>query len=489
LSDPLDRRLSRHLQENLDILGGELGVGESFDVLLRRFRIAGRPAALLFLDGFAKDLVMRGVMEFLLKTERRQVVPNVIEDLLTERLTFIEAETVDRLRDVVNQVLAGPLALLIDGEREAIIIDAREYPGRSPEEPDLERVLRGSRDGFVETIVFNTALIRRRVRDPAFRAEIVNVGRRSRTDVALVHLKDVANPQLVAEVRRRVQQIVVDGIPMAEKTLEEFIVGKVHWWNPFPVVRYTERPDVAAVHLLEGHVVVVVDSSPSAMILPATLFHHVQHAEEFRENVTVGAYLRWVRFLAMLWAWVGAPLWLLVATRPELLPAALRFIGPRQPGRIPLGFQFILAELAVDAIRIALIHTPNALATSLGFIGALLLGEMAVGVGLFAAETVIYVALAAIGTFATPSMEFGLALRLVRLLLLVLVTVAGPVGLLLGLGVNLTVLALTRSFGIPYLWPLVPLDWSALRAVLLRLPIPLQRARFGVLAPQDRSRR
>lgn len=489
MGDPLDRNLSRRLEENLEVLGKELGEGESFDVLVRRFRIAGRDAALLFLDGFAKDLVMRGVMEFLLETERSDVVPHVIQDLMEERLTFIEAETVSVLRDVVNQVLAGPLALLIDGERDAIIVDAREYPSRNPEEPDLERVLRGSRDGFVETIVFNTALIRRRVRDPSLRAETFQVGKRSRTDVCVVYLKSLANLELVDEVKRRIRRIEIDGIPMAEKTVEEFIVDKYHWWNPFPVVRYTERPDVAAVHLFEGHVLVIVDTSPSVMVLPATMFHHVQHAEEFRENVLIGVYVRWVRLLGMLFAWLGTPLWLLLATQPELLPRALRFIGAQEPGRVPLGLQFIVAEVAVDLIRIALIHTPNALATSLGFIGALLLGEMAIEIGLFAAETVIYVAVAAIGTFATPSMEFAQAVRVFRLLFVTLVFLAGPAGLAAGVLLNVLILLKTRSFGVPYTWPLLPLDLAALRSVLVRLPVPVQRARFQILQPKDRTRR
>ncbi len=481
--------LRRKLDENLAILEKELGVGESFDVIVRKFTIGGRKAALVFLDGFAKDLVMQGVTEFLLKTQRSQVVPHVIRDLIEKRLTFIEAGTVNDINELIDEVLAGPLALLVDGEKEAILIDAREYPGRNPDEPDLERVLRGSRDGFVETLIFNVSLVRRRIRDRFLRTEVLSIGSRSKTDVCFMYIKDIANPTLVQEIRDRLANIVVDAIPMAEKTVEEFIVDKYDWWNPFPIVRYTERPDVVAVHLLEGHVAIMVDTSPGCLILPATLFHHVQHAEEFRDNVAIGAYMRWVRFLGLLFAWFGTPLWLLLATNRALVPPFLAFIGPQQPTALPLGMQFIIAEVAVDLIRIALIHTPNALATSLGFIGALLLGEMAIEIGLFAAETVIYVAVAAIGTFASPSMEFGQAIRLFRLLFIILVFAFGPAGLAVGLIFNAALLLLTKSFSVPYLWPLLPFDWRGMKAILVRQPVPVQHVRLGILRPQKRRKR
>jgi len=477
------------LEADLKRVGDALGYKVSFDVVVREIRVARRRAAFVYIDGFVKDDVMTRVMTELFNSTREQVLPDLLERVLAERLPYLEVKRVSTIGEAVGEITAGPLALFVDGEREAIIVDAREYPGRQPQEPELERVLRGSRDGFTETLIFNTALIRRRLRDPDLRFELIQVGKRSATDVALAYVRDLANPELVGKIRDRLRKIDVDGIPMAEKGVEEFIVDRSTWWNPFPVVRYTERPDVAAEHLLEGHVLVAVDTSPSVMILPATFFHHVQHAEEFREDVAVGAYLRAVRLLAILISWVGPPLWVAVVIQPWLLPPALKFIGPKEVGNIPIFLQFVFAEIGIDIIRLALIHTPDALATSLGFIGAVLLGQIAVEVGLFANEVVLYVALAALGTFATPSMEFSMAVRLARMAMLVAVGAFGVFGLVGAAVLTFVLLVFTKSFGIPYMWPLVPLNVGALWTILLRRPVPAKGTRPSILKPRDVDRR
>src|SRR5690606_7518880 len=216
-----------------------------------------------------------------------------------------------KIDDVVTAVLTSPVTLLVDGEEEAILIDARTYPGRQHEEPDVERVVRGSRDGFVETLIFNTALTRRRLRDPSLRMEYMQVGARSKTDICIAYLEDVADPELVETIRNTLSRIQVDGLTMAETGLEALLFRR--HWNPYPLVRFTERPDVAAVHLLEGHVLIYVDTSPSVMITPTTFFHHVQHAEEYRQKPGVGAFLRWVRFLGIGVSLFLVPLWYLFA--------------------------------------------------------------------------------------------------------------------------------------------------------------------------------
>jgi stage V sporulation protein AF len=477
--------MSRRLGKNMELLTQTMGIGESFDLWERRLKIAQKDAALIWVDGLINDLALQRVIESLLKLKQGDLAPNPAERLMKEYLNYAEAKEVDTYDDLITEVLAGQVAILVDGDSHAVMVDVREYPGREPDEPDLERVVRGSRDGMVETLVLNTVLIRRRLRDPSFRAEAIRVGRRSKTDVAVIYLKDVCNLDLVKRVKDQIARIQTDAIPMAEKTVEEFLVGPWGWWNPFPRVRFTERPDVAAVHLLEGHVIVLVDTSPSVIILPATLFHHVQHAEEYRENTLVGVYIRWVRFLGIALSLVGPPLWVALALRPELLPEALDFIGPRREGNIPLLAQFFIAEVGVDLIRIALVHTPAALGTALGFIGAILLGQIAISVGLLASETILYVAVAALGTFGTPSLEFALAVKLSRLALLGAVGVFGILGLAGGLLALTVLLGFTRSFGVPYLWPLIPFDWAGLKSVLVRRPIPVDTGRPSALKPQE----
>lgn len=480
--------ISKSLQDNLSIIRAELGIGISFDAIAREIKLGDRDAAIIFIDGFVKDDMMLQIMKAIWAAAEKAPAGITIEELIRRSIPYIEINTVPTLKELIDEVLAGPAALLVDGEDRAIMIDARTYTVRSPDEPDLERVIRGSRDGLVETIVFNTALVRRRVRDPGLRTELLKVGRRSKTDVVVMYIKDIANPELVELVRKRLKEIDVDGIPMAEKTVEEFIAKEKLWWNPFPTVRYTERPDVAAIQLMEGHVLVIVDTSPSIIILPSTFWLHMQHAEELREDVAVGAYIRLLRLFGVFFSWLGPPLWVALALQREILPQWLSFIGPKEIGRIPIFLQFILAEIGVDMIRIALIHTPNALASSLGFIGAILFGEMAVRVGLFANETVMYTTLAALGTFGTPSIEMGMAVRLMRYVLLILAGLARVPGVLAGFVLNIIWLGRMKSFGIPYLWPLVPFNGKALWTTLVRHPIPTMDRRLPILKPIDKDR-
>jgi len=475
-----------NLKENLAILKDDLGIGESFDVLVREFKVGGKDVALFFVDGFAKDDVLVWIMQSLFQVGREQICIQAYQKLLDHHLPYIETDKIESLDDAETSILSGSLVLLIDGEKKAIEIDAREYPARTPEEPDVERVTRGSRDGFVETLIFNTALVRRRVRDPRLRVEYVTVGRRSKTDIAVMYLKDVAHPELVETVRGRIDKVDVDGLPMAEKSLEEFIART--GFSPFPKVRYTERPDVAAVHILEGHVVVVVDTSPSVMIMPATIFHHMQHAEEYRQIPLVGTYIRWVRSLAILLSLLATPLWLAFAYQPELLPESLKFIGAQEVGLIPLYIQFFLAEVGLDIIRMATIHTPSPLATALGIIAAFLIGDVAMSVGLLVPEVILYMSAAAIGSFATPSMELGQTFKLFRLGLLALAAIFQVPGVLVGLLVLVLWAAGTRSFGVSYLWPLMPFNAQALLAIILRKPVPMSKSRPGVAKPGDEDR-
>lgn len=463
--------LSKNLKDNMNVLKEKLGIEESFDVISRSLKILEKDASLIFLDGFIKDDVMLRILTFLLNLQREEVLPNTIEKLIKSKIGYIEVEAVSTIEEVVDNVLAGPLALLIDGEKEAILIDAREYPARSPQEPDLERVTRGPRDGLVETVVFNTALIRRRLRDPSLRNEILKVGLRTKTDVVVSYIKDKAPLEMVEKIKEKIKAIRTDDLVMTEKSLEEYILGKS--WNPFPRARFTERPDVVAAHLLEGYIAVIVDTSPSVMILPANIFNFVQHSEDYYQNPMVGTYIRWVRALGILISLILPPLWLTLAMNKNILPEGLKFIGPKKDAALSLFNQFLILEIGLDLIRIALIHTPNALATSLGLLGAVMLGQFAVEIGLFTPETILYIAITAIGTFATPSIEFSQAVRLFRLLILVLTGLFSIYGFFTGILITLFVLLTTKSIeNTSYLWPLIPFDWKALSTVIFRKPIP-----------------
>ena len=478
---------SKNFEQNSEWMSQQLGVDKSFDIIKREMSVANRKAAIFFVDGFAKDAIMERILTTFATLEPEDLRPIALKKILHRYLSYIEVETTTDLHEAVSTVLAGPLALLIEGFQEVIIIDAREYPVRSPQEPDLEKVIRGSRDGFVETIVFNTALIRRRIRDPKLRMEMMNIGRRSKTDVCISYIEDIANENLVKMVKDRLEQIDIDGIPMAEKSVEE-LISPGSYWNPLPRVRYTERPDVASSHLLEGHVLIIVDTSPSIIILPSTIWHHLQHAEEYRQSLSVGVFIRLLRYSAVFLSVLLMPVWLLLANNPQYLPESLKFIGVTKPGALGLSVQFIFAELGINLMRMAAIHTPASLTTALGLIAAVLIGDIAISVGLFSPEVVLYTAISAVSIFATPSTELGHANTLFRLFLILSVAAFGLPGFAGAIFLILVLLVGTKSFGVPYLWPLIPFNFSALKDILIRPPVPRQNLRSFAGPSKDYQR-
>ncbi|MFT4412629.1 spore germination protein [Fredinandcohnia humi] len=475
--------VSSKLEENVSYLKDALGVGKSFDVIKIDLEYAGKQMAMFLIDGLVKDDILHLLMKFLANQDENTLKVDTLEKLLKTYIPYVEVENTDDLDKVVDGVLAGPTALIVDGLEKAILIDARTYPVRGPEEPDIERVVRGARDGYVETIVFNTALTRRRIRDRSLRMEYLQAGRRSKTDMVVCYIEDIADPKHVEEVKEAISKIDTDGLPMGEKTIEEFISGR--HWNPYPVVRYTERPDTAAAHLYEGHIIIMVDGSPSVLITPTTFWHHMQHAEEYRNSPSTGLYLRLVRYIGVWASLFLLPLWYLFAVHPELLPDNLKFIGPNDDGRLPLILQFFLIEIGIDLLRMAAIHTPTSLATALGLVAAMLIGQVAVEVGLFTNEVILYLAIAAIGTFSTPSYEMSLANRLARLFLLLVTSIFGVMGFVGGVTLWILYLARMKSFNVPYLWPFIPFDYRGFRDVLFRTPIPLKRNRPKILHPRD----
>lgn len=486
-SSEQDKPVSKNYQENVDYLNKEFGIPDNFDVLIREMSIGGKKVAIYSVNSMVDTHVASYVLDAIIDLERSDLIVNALDKLVKGRIVDLQVTEVNTMDKVIYFVLSGPAAIFIEGQEKAIIVDFRSYPARMPEEPDIERVTRGSRDGFTETLVFNTALIRRRLRDPKLRMHLVQVGSRSKTDVCIGYIEDIVNLDMVRKIKEELQAIKIDGIPMAEKTVEEFILGS-KFWNPFPRVRYTERPDVAAIHLLEGHVIIIVDTSPSVILAPATFWHHVQHAEEYRQEPIVGAYLRWVRFLGIIASVFLLPFWLAAASNPHVLPHWLQFIGSSKPTKIPLFWQALVAEFGVDLVRMAAIHTPTPLATALGLIAALMIGDVAIKTGMFTPEIVMYTAFATVGAFSTPSYELSMANRIIGMILLIFTGFFNFLGLIIGTLLVFFLLLRTKSFGIPYLWPLIPLDIKALGTILVRDPVPIANKRPSVLKPQDKTR-
>lgn len=481
------KKISPKIEENKAYMEDRLGMGYSFDVGYRELIILKRKINIYYVTGLCDTSTIQEIMEQLIDINDVETNYKMVAEIIENRIVHQQVTPVKTMDEAADQILSGLIAIFIDGEQFAFIVDVRNYPGRSPEEPDTEKVIRGSRDGFTENIIENTALTRRRLRDERIRNEMLKVGERSKTDVCITYLQDIADDDLITLVKEKMDAIDIDGITMAEKTIEEFIIGQN--WNVFPLVRYTERPDVAASHLLEGHIIIFVDTSPSAIILPTTFFHHLQHAEEYRQAPSIGTFIRFIRFLAVFASMYLLPVWLLFALDPSLLPKELSFIGPNEQGNIPVMIQIILAYIGIEFLRMAAIHTPTPLSTAMGLIAAVLIGQIAIDVGLFSPEVILYVSVSAIGAYVTPSYELSVANKIMNLFLVLLVGLFELPGFVIGILVNVLFLANIKSLRTPYLWPLLPFNAKAMSHILLRKPVPDMYTRPSIVHPKNNYRR
>ncbi|RED61588.1 stage V sporulation protein AF [Cohnella lupini] len=473
------RRIPDSMKDWKELLKETIGFEKSFEVQVREMTFGGKRAAFLFLSVFAKDASLTEIIKRLTYLEPESSMDHdAMHTFLECYMPAVQIKKTTSFPQMIDEVLMGNTAFYVDGEPAALLIDAKAYPSRNPEQPSLEKVVRGSQDGFTETLLVNVALIRRRLRDPNLRFEIMRVGRRTQTDVCIGYIDDIANKELVESIRDKIKAIDIDGIPLADKQLEEMTVKS--GWSPFPLVRYTERPDVVAAQLLDGSVTVIVDTSPSAILLPTTYFDLVQHAEENRQNPFMGTYMRWVRYLGMTASLFLMPLWYLFNERQTLRPEWLWFVGAHEVGQIPLILQFLIAEIGVDLLRLAAVHTPAPLVTAMTLLSAILIGDIAVKTGLFINEVILYMAVSAIGMFATPSYELGLANRIVRLGLLLAVFFFHEIGFVIGTTFMFLFLSLERSFNTPYLWPFLPFNAAAFRDILFRQPLSYNKKRLSI---------
>ncbi|MED3654125.1 spore germination protein [Heyndrickxia sporothermodurans] len=488
MTNDLNRKepIPKNIEELEKIFEKRIGLGVSFDLGVRHIKVLKKNIQIYYINGLTDTLFIIHILRELVDLNGSDRLSSKIYDIIQNRIVNQSVEVVKTIDEMADQVLSGLIAIVVEGEGEAIIVDVRSYPGRQPMEPDTEKVVRGSRDGYVENIIINTALTRRRIRDERLRFEIMKVGERSKTDVAIGYIEGVANPDLVKTVKKELKTIDVDGITMADKTIEEFLLKQ--GYNPYPLVRYTERADVGSIHLLEGHVLIFIDTSPSVMVTPATFFHHLQHAEEYRQSAAVGTFIRWVRYLGVLASIFLLPLWYLFAIEPSLLPEHLEFIGPNKQTNIPLILQIFIADMGIEFLRIAAIHTPTPLATAMGLIAAVLIGQIAVDVGLFVSEVILYVSVAAIGTYATPSYELSVANKIAKVVLMLLVAFFKLPGLLIGGTLFVIYLAHIRALNAPYLWPFIPFNPQAITHILIRRTVPGSKIRPSIVHPRDRFR-
>lgn len=462
--------VEKNIDETQKILEDKLGFGKSFDVGQREIVVMERRIQLYYVTGLVDSELVVDLMTQLLLLNSLPHPNDDVFQTIHNRLVHQQVTVTDKVNDICTSVLSGLVAIIVDKETQAFVVDVRSYPGRGPSEPDTEKTVRGSRDGYTENIIVNTALTRRRIRTGKLRNIILKVGDQSKTDVVLMYIEDIADQSMVDEVKHRIEQVKVDGLTMTDKELEEFITGQVY--NPYPLVRYTERPDVVAAHLYQGMIAIIVDTSPSVMIGPVTLFDHLTSVEEYRQTPAVGTFLRLIRYAGIIVSVFLMPTWLLFVLHPEYLPDFLNFIGPQEEGNIPIVLQVISGEIGMEFLRLASIHTPTAISSALGIVSAILIGQVAVDVGLFGPEILFYVAIGALGAFVTPSYELGLANKMFKLFIIVGTALLGLWGYIGTIVIGFIFLATMKSFGKPYLYPLIPFNFKALLKSVIRYPIP-----------------
>ena len=464
-------RLSEHHEENVRALDELLGVGRCFDMISRDLCVGGKRARLWVVDGYGDDAVIERMLSFWLALETVDDAPTM-QAFIERYVTFGEVNTERDLKTAVTNVFLGKMLLLVEGYDACALIDAKQFPARGVEEPSAGKVLRGAHDGFIETLVVNAALLRRRIRDPQLTLEGHKVSDRSRADIVLCYLENKVDRRLLGEVRQKLSQIDVCSISMSQESIAEAMMGKGQWWNPFPKVRYTERPDAATACVMEGDILVLVDNSPAAMILPTHFFDFVQEANDFYFPPLVGTYLRVLRVVVFLLTMFITPVWYLLVKDPSRTQAGLQFLAIDSDNSVPILAQLLLAEFIVDLLKLASLNTPDVFSNSFSMLGALVLGDFAVQAHWLVPEVLAYMAFVAISNFAQPSYELGYAFKLLRLMLLLFVGALDWVGLALGCIVIAAILASTKPIvGKGYLYPLCPFDKKALRALIIRKPI------------------
>ena len=424
------KKIMGTLEENVAYMNEVLPVKESFDLVQRDIVIGGKKSSFFFIDGFTKDDTMLKIMtSFFSVTEEK--MPDSATEFSRLLVPYVEVDTLSEFDGIIKNLLSGTTCLFVDGYEACIVIDCRTYPARGVDEPYNDKSLRGPRDGFVETIVFNTALMRRRIRDPHLIMKMTEIGESSRTDVAICYMDDRVDQELLKNLNSRLEKIHVDALRMTQQTLAGELF-KRKWFNPFPKFKFTERPDTAASCLLEGKVVILVDNSPSAMILPTSILDMIEEANDYYFPTITNVYLKVSRALITIATVFVTPLFLLFMQNLEWLPEVFAFVAIKDTVNIPLIFQLLILELAIDGLRLAAMNTPSMLSTPLSVIAGIVMGEFSVRSGWFNSEVMLYMAFVAVANYTQPNFELGYALKFMRLLLLVLTAMFNWIGFLIG---------------------------------------------------------
>ncbi len=463
-------KLSGNFDLDVSRLDGILKVKENFDIIKRETTFGNVRQVFYYIDGFVKaESMQKLMMHFSSVKDFGDKSEGAASRFSAASVPAVEVDVQNVFDSLVFSVLSGCTVFLCEGfDANALVIDVRTYPARETSEPENDKVMRGSRDGFVETMLFNTAMLRRRIRDPELAVEYATAGKSSRTDLALCYIRTRADEKLVKQLREKLSSLKTDSVVLGHRSLIESIIGK-GWLNPFPKIRLTERPDVAAASVLEGSVILICDNSPEVLLFPTSIFDFLQEADDYYFPPLTGTYLRIIRHFVFWLSILATPLWYLALKNEALLPSWLDFLIPQDPGQLPIIVQLFLTEFALDGLKLASLNTPDTLSNSLSVVGGLLLGDFAVQVGWLCPDVILYMSFVAIANFTQSSYVLGYAFKYLRMLTLLLTALFGIWGFGAGILVGLVLIVTNKTFGKKsYLYPLIPFDGKAMMRLLFR---------------------
>lgn len=485
-------KLSSSLSDNLKGLLDTLG--HNGDLVVRDFLLFGEhPAAMVF---FSSLVGMEQIQEHVLKplmakspesSGRPQNLSDITHYIWSTVVHVTQGTTTSEASALPAAITKGELILLIESVDEALTLDMRQIEQRSVEQPQTEQVIRGSREGFVEKLENNLSLLRYRLQSTNFRIDISPLGTRTQSRVALCYIEDIADPELVAEVMRRISVINTDGIIDAGY-IEQFIEDQP--LSPFPQVQNTERPDKTVASLLEGRVAILVDGSPFALIVPGLFNQFFQTVDDYSERFIMGSLIRIIRLIALSCSLFFPALYVsIISFNPELMPTdfAVAISGGRAGVPFPAVLEVLIMEVAMEVLREATIRLPQMIGGALSIVGVLVIGQAAVSAGLASPITVVIVALTTIGSFATPAFNAAIALRMLRFPLIILAGMFGLYGVMIGTILIANHLLFLESFGVPYLSPFIPVKWRDLKDTLVRAPLWWMRRRPSYLHTKDNT--
>ncbi|TXK77358.1 spore germination protein [Paenibacillus sp. N3.4] len=486
---------SENLEDNLQLMREMLG--HSPDVIFRTFRITSYQwkVAVVCLDGLVdKAALNEQVIKPLMLAKdfpdpNSEVTEEQIKNAIADSVIWIaEINEVPCLNDCVLQIMEGNTALFIDGVTDVIILGTAEWNGRAIEEPLSEATVRGSREGFVENIRNNTALIRRRIKDPNFSMINYKIGRRSKTNVSLMYIKGLTNEELLLKVKSRIERIDIDEIPESGY-IEQLIEDS--YLSPFPQMQNTERPDRVASALLEGRVALLIDGTPFALIIPVTFSMLLTSSEDYYERWLPSSLIRILRYGAAFIALFLPALYIaLISYNHGLIPTkfVISIAAGREGVPFPSIIEALIMEITLEILREAGLRLPKPIGQTVGIVGGLVIGQAAVQAAIVSPIMVIVVALTAISSFALPQYAGGIAIRMLRFAMMLAAAVLGLYGMMLLLIVMTVHLVKLKSFGVDYMEPIVPIKINNWKDLLMRMPLNMMKRRPEMNKPQDRTR-